>query len=158
MAPIAPWNPASFFNSSLTAGITIAAVRASVSVQSWKTRLKKIPLNYIGNAVAYGYIIYKSDSFYIYSGTLPDRTMYTVEVDIDAVPPSHHDQDVEATKKLPTILTETIQEGPALDLSDAMPESDHSTDEELWAGFRSQAEKSPNLGASTKLLEVIKDH
>ncbi|KAK4011454.1 hypothetical protein OUZ56_020571 [Daphnia magna] len=43
-----------------------------------------------------------------------------------------------------------------------MPEtghvSDQSTDEELWAGCRSQAKKSIDLVASTKLLEFIKDH
>ncbi|KAK4021119.1 hypothetical protein OUZ56_003048 [Daphnia magna] len=148
--------------------------------------LGKNPFDYIGNAVAYGYIIYKSDFFYIYSGTLPDGSMYTVEVDIDAVPPSHHDvpcqcveeyareiveeqirsrndqQDVEGTEKLPSIPTESIQEEPAVDPSNAMPEtghvSDQSTDEELWAGCRSQAKKSIDLVASTKLLEFIKDH
>ncbi|KZR97558.1 Uncharacterized protein APZ42_007491, partial [Daphnia magna] len=63
------------------------SVRATVMEDT----LGKNPFDYIGNAVAYGYIIYKSDFFYIYSGTLPDGSMYTVEVDIDAVPPSHHD-------------------------------------------------------------------
>ncbi|KAK4017440.1 hypothetical protein OUZ56_032751 [Daphnia magna] len=146
----------------------------------------KNPFDYIGNAVAYGYIIYKSDFFYIYSGTLPDGSMYTVEVDIDAVPPSHHDvpcqcveeyareivaeqirsrndqQDVEGTEKLPSIPTEIIQKEPVVDPSNAMPEtghvSDQSTDEELWAGCRSQAKNSIDLVASTKLLEFIKDH
>ncbi|KAK4037863.1 hypothetical protein OUZ56_029889 [Daphnia magna] len=99
--------------------------------------------------------------------------MYTVQVDIDTVPPSHHDgtcqcveeyareiveeqirsrndqQDVEGTEKLPPIPTESIQEEPAVDPRNAMPEtghvSDQSTDEELWAGCRSQAKKSIDL-------------
>ncbi|KZS07732.1 Uncharacterized protein APZ42_028492 [Daphnia magna] len=104
--------------------------------------LEKKPFDYIGNAVAYGYIIYKNDFFYIYSGTLLD-------VDIDTVPPSHHDgtcqcveeyareiveeqirsrndqQDVEGTEKLPPIPTESIQEEPAVDPRNAMPETGH---------------------------------
>ncbi|KAI9560513.1 hypothetical protein GHT06_011447 [Daphnia sinensis] len=112
--------------------------------------------------------------------------MYTVEVDIDAVPPSHHDVPcqcieehareiveeqirsrneqhfVEETEKLQSFPTESIEEEPAVDPSDAMRDtghvSDHSTDEELWAGCRSQAKKSVDLVASMKLLEVIKNH
>ncbi|KZS08240.1 Uncharacterized protein APZ42_027845 [Daphnia magna] len=83
--------------------------------------------------------------------------MYTVEVDIDAVPHSHN--DVPSGRSFPT---ESIQEEPAEDPSDAMPEtghvSDQSTDEELWAGCRSQAKKSIDLVASTKLLEFFKEH
>ncbi|KAK4011453.1 hypothetical protein OUZ56_020570 [Daphnia magna] len=70
---------------------TLVMPSFSVRATVMEDTLGKNPFDYIGNAVAYGYIIYKSDFFYIYSGTLPDGSMYTVEVDIDAVPPSHHD-------------------------------------------------------------------
>ncbi|KZR98152.1 Uncharacterized protein APZ42_006560, partial [Daphnia magna] len=46
--------------------------------------------DYIGNAILYGFIIYKCDAFYIYSGTRADET-YVVSIDIDDVPVGHHD-------------------------------------------------------------------